>query len=187
MMVPASSCGTMSAEDAPHAVLGKPKTDEEYFAICRWLLRYSTCAKTQTAALIVQNGEIISIGANVCCPQGQLYGLPVNECPRMEKATGTWYEFCKPIHAEIVACLNALGSSAVERKSLWHFPRFTLRFLHYQGFFKDATLYLVGHYWACDECVAFAKLIGITEIKFDNLSGGETLARYQSKKLTADK
>lgn len=164
-----------------------PKSDEDFFAIGRWIReRCSTCPKTQTGALIVDaKGKSLSHGANMCCPQGQLYGMPVSECPREKIKTGGRYELCKPIHAEIVACINALGISVVEQKHLWHFPGFTLRLKRYEGFFAGARLYLVGHYWACEECTEFSKLIGIEEIKFDDISGSETLKRYSAGHLTA--
>lgn len=163
-----------------------PTTDEDFFAIGRLLLSRSTCLKTQTASLIVAGGKIISWGVNMCCPQDQIYGLPVAECPRMGKETGTHYELCKPVHAEIVAAINAFGISHIERKSLWHFPGFTLKLKYYEGFFsnKNAVMYLLGHYWACQECIDFLKLIGVTEIKFDDLSGGKTLREYKVKELT---
>jgi len=163
-----------------------PQTDEDFFAIGRILLGHSTCLKTQTVALIVAEGKIVSWGVNMCCPQDQIYGLPVSECPRMGKETGTYYELCKPIHAEIVATINAFGISHIDRKTLWHFPGFTLKLKHYEDFFKSkkATLYLLGHYWACQECVDFLKLVGITEIKFDDLFGGKTLKEYQTRDLT---
>lgn len=163
-----------------------PQTDDDFFAIGRILLTRSTCLKTQTSALIVANVKIVSWGVNMCCPQGQIYGLPVSECPRTNKETGTYYELCMPIHAEIVAAINAFGISHVEQKSLWHFPGFTLKLKHYEGFFKNrnAKLYLLGHYWACQECVDFLKLIGIVEIKFDDLSGGATLKKYKTTDLT---
>ncbi len=163
-----------------------PQTDEDFFAIGRLLLSRSTCLKTQTASLIVAGGRVVSWGVNMCCPQDQIYGLPVAECPRMDKETGTHYELCKPVHAEIVAAINAFGISHIERKSLWHFPGFTLKLKYYEGFFKskDAVMYLLGHYWACQECIDFLKLIGITEIKFDDLSGGKTLKDYRTKNLT---
>ena len=166
--------------------LVSPKVDVDFFAIGRVLLQRSTCLKTQTAALIVVDKEIISWGVNMCCPQNQVYGLPVIECPRMNKETGTYYELCKPIHAEIVAAINAFGISHIDRKTLWHFPGFTIKLHNYAGFFKskNAKLYLLGHYWACQECIDFLKMIGITEIKFDDLSGGNTLHEYRTKDLT---
>lgn len=163
--------------------LSTPTSDEDFFNIARWLLTRSTCLKTQTAALIVQGGHMISHGVNMCCPQGQLYGLPVPECPRMDKATGTWYELCKPLHAEVDATLNALGISAVERKSLWHLPSLVVKLMNYTGYFKNATLYLVGHYWACDECLDFLKVVGIVDVKFDDLSGGKTRGKYAASGL----
>ncbi|MDO8558198.1 MAG: hypothetical protein Q7S09_03345 [bacterium] len=162
-----------------------PKIDEDFFAIGHVLLSRSTCLKTQTAALIVQDGKIVSYGYNMCCPQDQLYGLPVVECPRMQTQTGAAYELCKPIHAEIVAVINAFGIGHVDRKTLWHFPGFTNKLAGYRDFFRGkAILYLLGHYWACEECVAFLKYVGITEIKFHDMSGGATLQKYRSQNLT---
>lgn len=164
-----------------------PTTDEDFFAIGRFLAkRYSTCLKTQTSALIVDKDKrILSWGTNMCCPQGQLYGLPVTECPRLNTQTGSSYALCMPLHAEVVACLNAFGINTADRKNLWHFPGFTRRLREYAGFFqsRNAVLYLVGHYWACDECVDFLKSTGIEEIKFDDLSGGSTLTKYRKQHI----
>lgn len=165
-----------------------PQSDEDFFTIGRILAeRYSTCLKTNTASLIVADDKkILSWGVNMCCPQGQLYGLPVSECPRMEATTGTSYALCMPIHAEIVACLNAFGISTADRKNLWHFAGFTRRLREYEGFFKSkgAVLYLVGHYWACEECTDFARSVGIEEIKFDDLSGGKTHEKYREQGIS---
>jgi hypothetical protein len=91
-----------------------------------------------------------------------------------------------PLHAEIAACVNAFGISTASRKSLWHFPGFTLQLRKYEGFFKSrgAIMYLVGHYWACEECINFLKSVGIDEIKFDDLSGGSTKENYRKQGLT---
>jgi len=171
----------------PEINIVNPQTDEDFFAIGRILAkRNSTCLKTQTAALIVDKyGNIISWGVNMCCPQNQLYGMPVTECPRMDTMTLTSYALCMPLHAEIVACLNAFGISSVDRKSLWHFTGFTKRLKEYEGFFKSrgAVLYLIGHFVVCEECSAFLKTLDIEEIKFDDISGGETRQNYQRQGL----
>lgn len=178
-----------SAGTVPPGVnIATPQTDEDFFSIGRVLAqRHSTCLKTHTATLIVDREKnILSWGVNMCCPQGQLYGLPVQVCPRQDTQTGSAYALCMPIHAEIVACLNAFGISTADRKNLWHFPGFSRRLREYAGFFKHkgAVLYLVGHYWACEECVDFMRSLGIEQIKFDDLSGGSTLRRYRSQELT---
>ena len=164
-----------------------PQTDEDFFVIGRELAKlHSTCLKTQTAVLIVDKDKnILSWGVNMCSPQEQLYGLPVTECPREKAQTGSSYALCKPIHAEFVACIKAFGISVEDRKSLWHFPGFTKQLHEYEGFFKSkgAVLYLVGHYWACDECTEFAKSVGIEEIKFDDLSGDKTKESYRRQNL----
>lgn len=171
---------------APEVNIINPQTDEDFFAIARSLTSRSTCLKTQTVALIVdRNKKILSWGTNMCCPQDQLYGLPVTECPRMNIETGKSYALCMPVHAEIVACLNAFGINTADRKNLWHFPGFTKRLKEYAGYFetRGAVLYLVGHYWACEECIEFLASVGIEEIKFDDISGGKTKQNYQMQGL----
>ena len=48
------------------------------------------------------------------------------------------------------------------------------------------TLYLVGHYWACDNCLKFLEAVGVPKenVKFDPLTGSETKARYEQGGLT---
>lgn len=177
-----------NANAPPKLNITNPQTDEDFFAIGRFLAqRYSTCLKTNTAALIVSDEkQIISWGVNMCSPQGQLYGIPVTECPRQNAVTGTSYAICMPMHAEIVACLNAFGINTATKQTLWHFAGFSRRLKEYCGFFgaKGAVMYLVGHYWACEECKQFLAEAGITDIKFDDLSGGSTLKQYRERGIS---
>ena len=79
---------------------------EKFFAIARECSQGSTCLKTKTGAIIIKNGQNISSGCNLCAPKGHNHGDSVSECPRMAIKTGTGYELCRPIHAEVMSCLN---------------------------------------------------------------------------------
>ena len=96
-----------------------------------------TCAK-QTTIAIVKKGNKFVVGTNWCAaPQG--------ECPRKDMPTGVGYELCKDVckqhaHAEVDACEKA-GTLA-----------------------REATLYLIGHYYCCDDCKKVMKEAGIKKI-----------------------
>jgi deoxycytidylate deaminase len=99
-----------------------------------------TCAKRQTrATLIAPDGQRF-IGTNYV-------NNPQAVCPRAGMATGVGYELCKsvcdqPNHAEVNACLAA-GRSA-----------------------RGGTLYLEGHYYACEPCKRVCAEHGVAEIVF---------------------
>lgn len=160
---------------------------EAYFSRAREASQHSTCVKTKTGAVIVKNGKIISRGFNLCSPSGVKYGESVKECPRMKIKTGANYELCGPVHAEVAACLNIWPERPAE--TLGGFAgHFQLTKSETQAAFSmrelrkldGATLYLVGHYWACDNCVKFLESVGIPKenIKFDPITGSETKERY---------
>jgi deoxycytidylate deaminase len=95
------------------------------------------CAKQTTTALVIKDGEGW-YGSNWC-------HNPQQECPRKGLPTGEGYEMCRDIckqnaHAEVNACRNA-GENA-----------------------KGATLFLMGHYYACDDCKRVCDEAGIAEI-----------------------
>jgi len=106
------------------------------------------CAKVTTIAIIVNNGEYW-VGTNWC-------EIPQETCPRDEQGfkTGEGYELCKDVclqryHAEIDACINA-GLNA-----------------------KGADLYLIGHYYCCDDCKKVMKEFGIKNIHIFSKSDKE--------------
>jgi deoxycytidylate deaminase len=163
----------------------------ELWDTIRGALRNSTCLKTQTAAAIVKEGKILSMGSNLCAPSGQEYGERISFCPRMATKTGTGYELCSPVHAEVMACLNIrpnrspaeLGRFAghlrlKESEILSAFTEGELRLLN------GSTLYLVGHYWACENCEYVVRTVGAKEIKLDTITGEETKKAYEIKNLT---
>ena len=93
------------------------------------------CAKlTTTATIIAPNGQRF-VGTN-------FVNSPQLTCPREGMATGVGYHLCKeicdqPAHAEVNACLAA-GERA-----------------------RGGTLYLEGHYYACDNCKRVAAEHGV--------------------------
>ncbi len=96
------------------------------------------CKKQTTVAVIMKDGQLISIGTNEIHED-------ITECPRKDMKTGEGYELCKSVckqnhHAEVDACLKA-GDQA-----------------------KGATLYLIGHTYCCDECTVVMERHGIKEV-----------------------
>ena len=165
-------------------------TEEGLWNTIRDALRDSTCLKTHTAAGIVKEDKLLSIGFNLCAPDSQGYGRLPSACPRMEITTGTGYELCSPIHAEVMSCLNIrpdrhpaeLGKfaghlSLGKDEILSAFTESELNLLN------GSTLYLVGHYWACENCTYVAKTVGVSEIKLDAITSEETKKAYESRKL----
>lgn len=97
----------------------------------------SKCAKQTTIAIIV-NGDQFWVGSNWC-------KNPQNECPRKDMPTGQGYELCQSVcqqnaHAEVDACMKA-GKDA-----------------------DGGTLYLIGHYYCCDDCKDVMEEYGIKDI-----------------------
>lgn len=93
------------------------------------------CAKQETIAVIVTPEAKVFVGTNWC-------ENPQRECPRKDMPTGVGYELCKTIckqqaHAEVDACRKA-GKEAF-----------------------GADLYLIGHYYCCDNCKEIMEQYGI--------------------------
>lgn len=160
---------------------------ERFFKAARGISKNSTCVKTKTGAVIVRDERIVSFGFNLCAPEGVKYGEAVYECPRMKTKTGAAYELCSPVHAEVMAALNVrkdrlpeelakfAGHLHVEQSEiLAAFNESELQAL------SGATLYLAGHYWACDNCLRFLGIVGIPkeDVKFDPITESETKDRY---------
>jgi len=96
-----------------------------------------TCAKLTTIAIITK-GNQFWIGTNWCAN-------PQKTCPRKGLKTGEGYELCKDVcqqanHAEVDACMNAEDNA------------------------RGATLYLIGHYYCCDNCKKIMKQFGIKNV-----------------------
>jgi hypothetical protein len=112
--------------------------------------------------------------------------------------SGTGYELCKPVHAEVMACLNTRfavsqlsPNQEVMEKFAGHLTPnsdevravFTPRELEA---LNGATCYLAGHYWACDNCIAFLAAVGIADIKLDPTTAKETKDKYQARGIVQD-
>lgn len=96
------------------------------------------CAKQLTRATIVALDGSRFVGENDCLS-------PQPTCPRADMPTGVGYELCISIcrqtgHAEVNAC-RAAGEKA-----------------------RGGTLYLEGHYYACDNCQAVCAEYGVASI-----------------------
>lgn len=154
-------------------------------------LKKSNCLKTNTAAAVVKEMRVLSFGHNSCAPKGHKYSDKLHDCPREKIKTGTDYELCSPVHAEVTACLNIrkernpdeLGryASHLELSDDGILSAFTAEELEQ---LRGSSLYLVGHYWVCKACLKFLNAVGISEIKFDDISGEETKSKYLDNGLT---
>ncbi len=164
----------------------------DQFTVVRLFLKRSTCAKTQTAAGIFRGDVWVSAGHNLCAPEGTKYGEYVKNCPRQLMSTGVRYELCESVHAEVHAALSVRPG---ERS-----PDELARFAgHKRPSEKDilaaftpeerqelwgATCYLVGHYYACDNCQHFLRMLGINDIKLDKRMAQQGQRRYHTEGIT---
>lgn len=113
------------------------------------------CAKREVIAIIENNGQYW-IGTNFCKKE-QI------KCPRENFPSGEGYELCKKIckqehHAEVDACEKA-GKNAL-----------------------GGTLYLIGHDYACDDCVLIMELYGIKKLIIGDIPLGiKNALNYNTK------
>ena len=103
---------------------------------------YKQCKKQTTVAILMKDGELISIGTN------EIHA-DIDACPRGDMPTGVGYELCKSVckqgnHAEVNACLKA-GEKA-----------------------EGATLFLIGHSYCCEPCKKVMKEHGVVDVKIFN-------------------
>jgi deoxycytidylate deaminase len=97
------------------------------------------CLKQTVIAVIMNNKRIVGFGGNF------INNEEVKSCVREGFASGDGYEYCAFVcnqnnHAEVEACLNA-GELT-----------------------KGGTLYLIGHTYACNDCMDFIKKSGIVKV-----------------------
>lgn len=135
------------------------QSDDYYFGLAQKLAESrSTCLKIKTAAVLVKGGKIVGEGYNLCSPAGFNHGKIVKKCLRLNVPSGTSYELCRSIHAEVLAVANAGAKNC-----------------------KGATLYLSGHYYPCWNCESLARIAGIKEIKTKDIGAKKF---YQSQATT---
>ncbi|MGC8622848.1 MAG: hypothetical protein ACP5SJ_03770 [Candidatus Micrarchaeia archaeon] len=174
----------------------KVASDEEVWSLLRKELPKSNCLKTQTAAAIVKEMEIRSIGTNSCAPEGHKYGDKLEFCPRMSITTGEHYELCSPVHAEVMACLNireGRTSNEIGKYASHLNPPKELIMSAFTPQEKEqlngSYLYLLGHYWVCNNCKFFLGVVGIPEshIKLNKISADAVKNKYQINGVFAEK
>lgn len=115
------------------------KKDLEFLALAKYVSNYATCKSRNVGAVIVKDGEILSIGYN---------GVPDNyeECPTCYRRdqgfkSGTMLDKCYAVHAEQRAIIDALKN----------------------GYdIKDATIYV--NCSPCTTCAKFLIHLGIKNI-----------------------
>ncbi len=79
-----------------YADMGRPTWDEIFMSFCEILARRSTCVRLQTAAVVVKNNNVVSIGYNGCCSKSQhCYDYWRSEFKTNYQEYGTWEEFIK--------------------------------------------------------------------------------------------
>ena len=98
------------------------------------------CLKQTTVAVIMKDKKLLGIGINLINNEN------ITECPRKNSNTGEDYDKCRNIcgqigHAEEMACEIAGKENC-----------------------KDATLYLIGHTYACIHCKLKMREYGIKQL-----------------------
>ena len=97
------------------------------------------CVKKSVIAIIKTNDGRFYVGTNWC-------RHPQVVCPRKDMKTGEGYDLCKKVciqerHAEVDAVHNAGNDSIF-----------------------GATCYIIGHTYACDDCILALREKGITNV-----------------------
>lgn len=153
-------------------------SDWLFFEAARRFRDDSTFCKRKTGALLVKGGDLIAGGCNLCAPPGHEYGDSDFECLRKHVKTGEDYRLCRPIHAEVMACLNIRRDRLSEELAKFASNERPSREDILRAFTAEekaqlagATLYVVGHNWVCDDCQHFAAVLGITDIELEDETG----------------
>lgn len=86
----------------------RPDKDRYYWLIARTVATRSTCLTVEHGAIIVRDDQIISTGY-VGAPRGVKDCLDLGFCIRRQKnvPSGTQYEMCRSVHAEMNCIINA--------------------------------------------------------------------------------
>jgi len=126
--------------------MNRPDWDEYFFAIAQTVSSRSTCYRNKVGAVIVKDKEIISTGYNGA-PSYQKNCLEMGFCYRDKNniLSGTSLERCRAVgsHAES----NAVVLAAKHGHST-----------------NQATLYIVGHKYICNQCKAIIANSGINKV-----------------------
>lgn len=164
------------------------KVLSQFIRKARSLGKKSNCPKAQNGVVIIKNGAVISEGWNSCEPQGYSRDIKITDCPRMNLPTSVGYEICHIVHGEVSAILNIRKNRPKEHYVLCESHITPTEKLVRQLFTEaelkllcGATLILSGHYYACQNCEAFANLVGIKEITFDPFYAEKTKKFYRNQ------
>lgn len=121
----------------------RPSFQEYFMGLAKQAAIRSNCIRAQVGAVIVDsNNKIKATGYNGT-PSGVTSCLEKGSCYRQENniPTGTRYETCQSIHAEMNAIIQA-G----------------------EGLCRDGTIYIYGHNQVCILCKRFIIQSGIKHI-----------------------
>ncbi len=124
----------------------RPTWDEYFFEIAKAVSSRSTCFRNKVGAVIVKDKEIISTGYNGA-PSYQKNCQELGYCYRDKNKipSGNSLELCRAVgsHAES----NAIVLAAKHGHST-----------------NDATIYVVGHRYICNQCKAIIANAGIKRV-----------------------
>lgn len=124
----------------------RPDWDEYFLEFARVAASRSSCTRSQVGAVIVRDKDIISTGYNGA-PKYQKNCLEIGSCYRdvHQIPSGTQLERCRAVgsHAES----NAIALAARNGHST-----------------SDTTIFIVGHYFICNQCKAQIANAGITRV-----------------------
>ena len=100
--------GSTSGEDDKHETFIRPSKTEYYLDMAKTAAKRGTCLRRKFGAIIVKNDRIVSTGY-VGAPKGRKNCCDIGYCFRMKNniPSGTMYEKCRSIHAEMNAVINA--------------------------------------------------------------------------------
>lgn len=116
----------------------RPTWDIVFMNICETVAKRSTCVRIQTAAILVKDFNIISIGYNGCCPKMEhCVDFWYKEYLFKYKSQGTWDAFLQSdffykahhdysTRNEIHGELNAIINAAKNNSSSEHSTMYTL-------------------------------------------------------------
>lgn len=131
----------------------RPTWDEYFIQIAETVSKRSTCYRNKVGAVIVKDKEIISTGYNGA-PSYQKNCLEIGYCYRDKHniKSGTSLELCRAVgsHAES----NAVVLAAKHGHST-----------------NEATLYIVGHKFICNQCKAIIANSGIKRVIMKTIEG----------------
>lgn len=128
------------------------------------------CERASIGVVIIKEGEIIVRGSNKC------QAFLQEGCRRRDLPSGVQQELCGTLHAELDAVLNIRPDRDPKDRELCLSPTRPSKELIKKLFtekereiLSGSKLIYSGHYYACDICREWLTLLGITDIKRDEL------------------